>query len=571
MSRLSEFREAQHRKNKLKKIQRRLKGGRYQVALALLEDYLLSNVDDWEAFQRYLITCRQTASLPRAVDFLANLTDKIGESNPYPTNYLAAAYYLQGDMDAARSLWEGLVQRYCHFAPGFANLGALYLHLGRFDLATLQFQVAVALDPENSISAYNNLAEIKIAQGAYQEAISYLKQGLTYSCPGQVETLYANLGHCYLVLGYKDKAVEAYEQSLRSQDSLTVNESKAEVHVHLARLYLERHQPELALKTCQEGVDLFPQNPSLWAGLGRAYLALKNYEEAITAFQKSLSFCPMSPRNIVVHRNMALAYFNQGKYAEATAEYRSALAWHPDFYLNKGDKLAYDAAVSVQTYRQLAYDYFILGNFDGAIAAYQDALKLDANDIESYVGLGFVYFALDQHLAALYNFAQAVERDPGCVKGHLGQGETYLSQGSTNMAIIKFKWAVSIDSTNARAYNLLGKALEIEGNLVEAEECYRTALSIAPNYAQAHFNLGNLFQMLGQYTEAIQEFQAALKRYPDYLPALCLLGLAYQKKGDYIQAENVWREALKVNPNNPLASDYLERIGAGKDLEAAEV
>lgn len=574
---LLRFHQGQQKKQLLRLISQAMEAERYQDAVGLLETYLGRFPSDKERYQEYLITSRTLSRLPAAEAFLEGLLESVGEGNPHPANYLAAVCYLQGKIEEARSLWEGLISAYPGFAPAYSNLGALYMHLGNYDKAVLQFQVAISLEPKTSLSALNNLAEIYLAKGEYQTAQRYLLHGLAVM--GEAETIYANLGHCYLASGQSKEAIHAYEQSLVAKQSLSVNDTRTEVYVNLVGLYLDQHDQERAMTLCLEGIQVFGQNAALWAALGRVYMSRKNYEEAIAAFRRSISLSPMSPRNLPVHRSLALAYFQQGNYGKATAEYRRALAWHPDGLRPSmtgtaspeeelhqcREMLISTTKPSADILRRMADAHFALGNLEDAIGSYEEALLIDDTDLESLVGLGSVYYSLDRHIDAVKYFSRALEIAPQCVEAHLGLGLTYLSQGSMEMALIKFKWAISITPTNSRAYNFLGKTYEIKGDLNEAISCYQRSLFLAPRYAQAHNNLGGLLVCLERYDQAIEEFQAALEIYPDYVPALCNLGQAYYKKGDAAKALKLWREALRLNPNNPLAESYLAKAGQGRD------
>ena len=76
------------------------------------------------------------------------------------------------------------------------------------------------------------------------------------------------------------------------------------------------------------------------------------------------------------HYYTGLDLFGAGKFEEAIAQYRSALALNPNF---------------TDAFHGLAQVYLARNDFDGAIAAAQQVLELDSGDILAWTTLSRAY------------------------------------------------------------------------------------------------------------------------------------------------------------------------------------
>ena len=68
----------------------------------------------------------------------------------------------------------------------------------------------------------------------------------------------------------------------------------------------------------------------------------KEYESAISEFQKVLKFYPEDPRALY---NLGLTYFELGRYGSAISEFKKALEFDPQ---NGGAKKSLDDAQAIQ-------------------------------------------------------------------------------------------------------------------------------------------------------------------------------------------------------------------------------
>ncbi|MFT4541703.1 MAG: tetratricopeptide (TPR) repeat protein [Planctomycetota bacterium] len=129
---------------------------------------------------------------------------------------------------------------------------------------------------------------------------------------------------------------------------------------------------------------------------------------------------------------------------------------------------------------QEALDAEEQGEYQVALEAYGDALRLGGPLAEICFNLGNVLHALDRPDEAVSHYLRAIGTDPNYVE----------------------------------AWNNLGNALATSDRTREAIGAYQRALRIAPTYADAHFNLAESFSAAGDIGSARKHWRAYLAQDP---------------------------------------------------------
>ncbi len=121
------------------------------------------------------------------------------------------------------------------------------------------------------------------------------------------------------------------------------------------------------------------------------------------------------------------------------------------------------------------------GQFDGAMAQYQEALKIKPN------------------------FDSA----------HLALGGALAGRGQIDEAMAHYRKVLETHPDNAEAHIALANALAGRGQIDEAIAHYRKVLEIQPAHADAHYNLAVLLAGCGRFDEAIAQYRQSLEINPD--------------------------------------------------------
>lgn len=195
---------------------------------------------------------------------------------------------------------------------------------------------------------------------------------------------------------------------------------------------------------------------------------------------------------------------------------------------------------------------------EAALAAMQQAVRLDVNDAEAHNNLGVILKELGRLPEAMTCYEQAIEINPTFAEAHNNLGNALLAQGKFQEALVCFEAAIQHKPTIAEAHFNLGYAHQYLGCLTAAEAAYRSAVQIRPHYVDALINLGTIFKDRGQLSDAEAMYRKALDLMPDSARALNNLGSALKDLGAMPEAMDSYREAIRVNPSDTKAySNFL--------------
>lgn len=115
-----------------------------------------------------------------------------------------------------------------------------------------------------------------------------------------------------------------------------------------------------------------------------------------------------------------------------------------------------------------------------------------------------------------------------------------------------------------------GVDLADKGEIEKAEIQFKKAIELKPDFFEAHYNLGRTYVMMERKEEAIQEYlkSLAIKEDPDVYYGL---GAIYWQLGKWDKVIQNWEDVLKIDPEHPLAKQWLQKAKAKvKQASAAD-
>ena len=210
--------------------------------------------------------------------------------------------------------------------------------------------------------------------------------------------------------------------------------------------------------------------------------------------------------------------------------------------------------------------------YDQAVEAYQQAIKLDATLASAYRGLARAYVNMGRSPDALAPMQTAVRLQPNDSYTHLDLGITLQNLRRFDEALVEINEAKRLSPRDAAVQNYLGNLFLNMGRTNDALAAYQEALRLNPAQTKYKYNSGLALMQLGRFADAIAPLQEALRSDPQHREARYLLSDAFGKLGRYDEAIDSWSKFLEIVPDGPEALtkrtwSYLY-VG-GHDREAA--
>ena len=431
---------------------------------------------------------------------------------------------------------------------------------------------------------------------------------------------------CYLTLSLVPNAfcqetgdADPTAQIRAYKAQLTADGTQTEVRLKLAKVYLQIEAYTKAITEYQQVIAIVEANgvlgtttpppdsdiPTVYYGLGLAYTGLERFEDAITAYERSIAY---QPDWAYSHAALASAYANMHRYAEALDAYKVAIGLDPNdemihhqlgnVYSKRGEHAAairhQQQAIAIapefaEAHYQLGLLYTQEKRWTDAIASYQTAYAHDDALVEVLYNLAQAYLRVGDTSAArqqmaLFEKRKAVITPLHQLRGALQRtqdtsersqilaniGRLYLKDGHYEKAVWEYQKALGIDPQLASAYNGLGLAYTMLERYSEAVIAQRKALELQPDLAKAHAGLGLTYFRQNVLESALEHYRYAVGLDPEFLEARLKIGIILLNQERYTEAIDTYLAILDIKPNDPevyynLGLCYAHQAKAGGD------
>ena len=267
---------------------------------------------------------------------------------------------------------------------------------------------------------------------------------------------------------------------------------------------------------------------STFAAFGQApACAATDYLCKITALNKAMQADPKDPEN---YYNLALAYQNSGRYAEAVDMYGKYVAmpgldtkYLADGYNNRGLALQ------------------LLKRFDLAFSDFDKAATLVPASAKFVSNRGSANVDLGRKDAAIADFTRSISLDPKLTDSYLGRAHVYISLSRADEAVRDFTSAIALDPTDPESFYNRAHMLRQKGEYSKAIVDYDKYLSMmsgnATFLADGYLGRGLSHARLGNNEQAINDFSRAIEYDPKRAAAYSARALIYREQNKAALAE----------------------------------
>lgn len=132
--------------------------------------------------------------------------------------------------------------------------------------------------------------------------------------------------------------------------------------------------------------------------------------------------------------------------------------------------------------------YYNLEQYDRAIQAYKEALRIQPEDADAWENLGAAYVNLNQYNQAIQALGVALRIQPVNADAWSYLGRSYFGLKQYDQAVQAFIERVRIESEDAKAWYCLGLAYYFQGQRDKVREIYQTLRKLNPALAEEYFN-----------------------------------------------------------------------------------
>jgi tetratricopeptide (TPR) repeat protein len=485
-------------------------------------------------------------------------------------NNLGVLYFRSGRLDQAIACYLQVLNQDSTYAVAYFNLGNALARRCQLEEAQVNYRKAFALKPQMT-SALNNHGLIylfldhlheaandfyrALASDSASQAVHYnlsIVQSRLDSLPAALASinraivLQPAMASFYLQksailgrLGQEDVATEMAQKAVALDSTLFAGYNS------LGNLMASSH-PDLAKEAYEKALSNYDEN--ILRRYGRSSQALeKGYFDLLTTCKDNWQ---IRTDHAMVYNNLGKAYLQLKQNEQAAKAFAKAVELQPDLW-EPAENLA--VVCVAQKRNQEARALFALGRLNRARAALradslaaaetmvQDALRLQPKLQGGHALLAQVYERKGETKLAESTLRAGVKLHPREFAIHLAYGRFLARQQRNTEAREHLLQAIALDPKQDEPRYLLAGIYRALGEPEKADQ----------EIARVHFILGQGYEEAGLLDRAMEEYRFAAQTEPLQLDYAASQGLIYLKKRLYAEAEQTFASVLKQKENNP--------------------
>lgn len=202
--------------------------------------------------------------------------------------------------------------------------------------------------------------------------------------------------------------------------------------------------------------------------------------------------------------------------------------------------------------------YYLLNEFNHAIADYSTALSINDTQDNAYFGRGMTYGRMGLINEGIADLDIYIKRHPNSSVAYTKRGVRNIWRNNLHNAEQDLTRAIELDPNNAEAHDDLGVVHAKNKKTGIAASHFSTAIHLDPSYQKAYHNLAITYYMAGQALHALEVVNAGLKLDADNRNSLLLKSAILQALGREPEAKEIADHAEFLPESN-----WTERSAIG--------
>lgn len=381
-----------------------------------------------------------------------------------------------GDFKKALTLYQTLLYDDPNNPELHHIIGILYAQLGEYSNAIEHVEKAIQLKPQSSF--YNSLGNIYLRQKNFDKAIHSYQSAIDLN--EDYGVAYSNLGNCYYQTNQMSEARIAYEKAI------SINPALIDALYNYAILLSQQGELDLAIEQLNKVLEISPQYAAAYGQLAELYLAKEDYDKTVEYCDKRLE---LQPNHAGSFHTLGLALYKLKQFKEAVIAFDAAL---------ENDKDIPDGN------QNLANAFLYSGDHQKALTHYLRQLEIEPL-AETYYNIGVIMMLQEHHQEALQYLEYAAKKDPNYIPTHLNLGAIYLKMGRIEDAIKHYETANEINPEDLEIKHILTALLQNETPQSAPKDYLQHLFDQYANYYDKHLTEHLRYQapqlMLNAFTQ----------------------------------------------------------------------
>ncbi len=377
----------------------------------------------------------------------------------------------------------------------------------QLDLADKMLNELYAIEPNNE-EIYIQKANICSKRDQHEKAVELLKIALKYT--DDYADVYNLIGMEYLFMDNLEMAKESFIKCLEED----LEDQSALYNVVYCFEFLDQNKE--AITYLNQYIEKNPYSEIAWHQVGRLHYGLKEYEDALRAFNYAT----------LIDDEFMGAFMEKAKALERLKQYSEA------------------------------------------IESYERTIELDDATSYALLRIGKCHERLGNTALAIKYYNQTVHEDPLLDKGWIAITDFYVREKNYQKALFYVNKALAIDNQNQlywKRYATINKQMNF---FEEAEFGYRKAVEFGDYQLDTWLFWVDILQFLGEFDSAIQTLLQATEYFPEENEIEYRLAGLYFMIQDKTKAKFHLSNGLRLNFDNYiLIEDLFPKIWEEKTVQ----